>query len=118
MHLNELQQFFDYEPIFSEDPQFLVDEIKDLAAQYLPVENLPLIQKTYEFTKSAHDTTKRLSGEPYIVHPLRATLFLMSMKPDLPTIQTCILHDVIEDTDITYDDVKKEFGAEVANLCE
>lgn len=118
MHLNELQQFFDYEPIFSEDPQFLVDEIKDLAVQYLPVENLPLIQKTYEFTKSAHDTTKRLSGEPYIVHPLRATLFLMSMKPDLPTIQTCILHDVIEDTDITYDDVKKEFGAEVANLCE
>ncbi len=42
----------------------------------------------------------------------------MSMKPDLPTIQTCILHDVIEDTEITYDDVKKEFGIEVANLCE
>ncbi len=52
------------------------------------------------------------------MHPLRATLFLMSMKPDLPTIQTCILHDVIEDTEITYDDVKKEFGTEVANLCE
>ncbi|MBP6911410.1 hypothetical protein KBC03_07615 [Patescibacteria group bacterium] len=61
MHLHELQHFFDYEPIFSEDPQFLVDEIKDLAVQYLPPENLALIQKTYEFTKNAHDSTKRLS---------------------------------------------------------
>lgn len=118
MHLNELQQFFDYEPIFSEDPQFLVDEIKDLAVQYLPVDQIHIIQKTYEFTKHAHEAGKRLSGEPYIVHPLRATLFLMSMRPDMPTIQTCILHDVIEDTAITYDDVKKEFGTEVANLCE
>lgn len=118
MHLNELQHFFDYEPIFSEDPQFLVDEIKDAAAQYLTAEHLDAIQKTYEFTKNAHEQTKRLSWEPYIVHPLRATLFLMTMKPDLPTIQTCILHDVIEDTEITFDDVKKEFWAEVANLCE
>lgn len=118
MHLNELQQFFDYQPIFSEDPQFLVDEIINLAVQYLPAESWQDIQRTYEFTKNAHEQTKRLSGEPYIVHPLRATLFLMSMKPDLPTIQTCILHDVIEDTEITYDDVKKEFGKEVANLCE
>lgn len=109
MHLNELQQFFDYEPIFSEDPQFLVDEIKDLAVQYLTVDSLEIIQKTYEFTKKAHSADKRLSGEPYIVHPLRATLFLMTMKPDLPTIQTCILHDVIEDTEITYSEVKKNF---------
>ena len=118
MHLNELQHFFDYEPIFSEDPQFLVDEIKDIAAQYLAPEHLQTIQRTYEFTKKAHSADKRLSGEPYIVHPLRSTLFLMTMKPDLPTIQTCILHDVIEDTDISFDDVKKEFGNEVAILCE
>lgn len=118
MHLRELQHFFEYEPIFSEDPQFLVDEIKELAAPYLSPDALDKIQKTYEFTKNAHDQTKRLSGEPYIVHPLRATLFLMTMKPDLPTIQTCIMHDVIEDTDITYDEVKKHFGKEVADLCE
>lgn len=118
MHLHELQHFFDYEPIFSEDPQFLVDEIKDIAAQYLPGEYLSEIQRTYEFTKKAHAAWKRLSGEPYIIHPLRATLFLMLMKPDLPTIQTCILHDVIEDTPITFTDVKKVFGEEVAVLCE
>lgn len=118
MHVHELERYFDYEPIFSEDPQFLVEEIKDLASQYLPVQARDEIQKTYEFTKNAHEQTKRLSGEPYIVHPLRATIFLMSMKPDLPTIQTCILHDVIEDTDITYEDVKKHFSEEVANLCE
>ncbi len=118
MHVQELERYFDYEPIFSEDPQFLVEEIKDLASQYLPVQARDVIQKTYEFTKNAHEQTKRLSGEPYIVHPLRATIFLMSMKPDLPTIQTCILHDVIEDTDITYEDVKKHFSEEVAVLCE
>lgn len=76
------------------------------------------IQETYEFAAKAHDDVRRLSGERYIVHPLRATLILMDIKPDLATIQACILHDVIEDTDITYEDIKKEFGEEIANLCQ
>jgi GTP pyrophosphokinase len=49
---------------------------------------------------------------------LRATQILLTLKPDAVTIQACILHDVIEDTDITYDDICKNFGEEVANLCE
>ena len=61
MHLQELQQFFDYEPIFSEDPQFLVDEIKKIASEYLSPEHMDAIQHTYEFTKNAHEQTKRLS---------------------------------------------------------
>jgi (p)ppGpp synthase/HD superfamily hydrolase len=60
----------------------------------------------------------RLSGEPYIVHPVKSTEFLMHMKPDVATIQTCLLHDIIEDTPITYEEVEAEFGTEVATLCQ
>jgi GTP pyrophosphokinase len=52
------------------------------------------------------------------VHPLLATIFLMSIKPDLNTIAACILHDVIEDTEYTYDDIKNKFNEDVAELCE
>lgn len=113
----ELQQFFDYQPVFG-DTQVLVDEIIARASKYLQLKDLQTIQQTYEFAKAAHGEWVRLSWEPYIVHPLQATLFLMDVKPDLPTIQACILHDVIEDTAISPEDVGKTFWAEVANLCE
>jgi (p)ppGpp synthase/HD superfamily hydrolase len=118
MDLPEIKEFFDYQPIFDAHPQFLVDQIKELASLYLKIEDIPGIQKAYEFAHASHDQVLRLSGEPYIVHPLRATIFLMDMKPDLATIQTCILHDVIEDTPIEYEDIQKHFGTEVADLCE
>ncbi|USN56343.1 MAG: HD domain-containing protein [Candidatus Peribacteria bacterium] len=112
-----MQQFLDYRP-HTDDPQILVDDIIKQARRYLPTEQLPLIQHTYEYARQAHGDQVRLSGEIYITHPLKATVFLMDMKPDIATIQACILHDVIEDTDLTYEDIKKEFGEEVAILCE
>lgn len=118
MNISEIQAFFDYQPVFDEKPQFLVDQIKQIASSYLKSQQLDGIQKAYEFALKSHEAGVRLSGESYIVHPLKATLFLMDIKPDLATIQTCILHDVIEDTDVTYDDVKNIFGEEVAELCE
>jgi GTP pyrophosphokinase len=117
MHIKQLQQFFDYRP-FVDDPQKLVDEIMQQARRYLPGDQLPLIQQTYEYARAAHGDQVRLSGEIYITHPLKATVFLMDMKPDIATIQACMLHDVIEDTDLTYDDIQREFGEEVAILCE
>jgi GTP diphosphokinase / guanosine-3',5'-bis(diphosphate) 3'-diphosphatase len=118
MDLSNLQEFFDYKPTFAIQPQHLVDDIIARAAKYLPAKDLPQIQHTYEFSRAAHGDGLRLSGEPYIVHPLQATIFLMDLKPDLATIQTCILHDVLEDTEITYPEIEKEFGSEVAELCE
>lgn len=110
MNIYQLQQFFQYTVVLDENPQFLVDDIVAHASAYLQGNDyITTIQKTYEFTKAAHADARRLSGEPYIVHPLQATIFLMALKPDLPTIQTCILHDVIEDTDITYETIMKEF---------
>ncbi len=76
------------------------------------------IFKAYEYAKQAHKEQKRLSWEPYITHPVEATLFLMKLKPDIYTIQACLLHDVIEDTPKTAEDIKKEFWETVAFLCE
>lgn len=118
MYLQTLENFFDYKPVFDENPQFLIDEIIKKASSYLPQEKLSYIQKAYDFALEAHKWTKRLSWEPYIVHPIRATQFLMKINPWIPSIEACLLHDIIEDTKYEYKDIKKEFGEEVAELCE
>ena len=112
------QKFFDYQPCFSEDPQDLLQDILSKAQHYLSADDLEIIKQTYEFVKSAHQGVVRLSGEPYIVHPLKATQFLMEINPDLVSIQACLLHDVIEDTEYTYEDIQQRFGTEVADICE
>lgn len=118
MDIKTLDNFFNYEPFVGQDPQIIVDGIVEQAKKYLPEHQIPLIQKAYEFARQAHAGQVRLSREEYIVHPLKATEFLMEIKPDIATIQTCILHDVIEDTPITQKDIEKEFGKEVGDLCE
>lgn len=100
------------------------DEIKIMeniiysVSKYLNEEEIRKIQKAYIYAAQAHLWQKRLSGEDYIIHPLKATQILLTLKPDATTIQACILHDVIEDTPITYADILKDFGKEVADLCE
>ncbi len=118
MDIAGLEKFFDYQPFMWEDPQVLVDEIIRKAQEYLPVAQIPLIQKAYNYAKAKHAWQKRLSGEAYIVHPIRATQFLMQISPDIETIQTCILHDVIEDCNVSQRDIEKVFGNEVGALCE
>ena len=118
MDVKELEKFFNYKPFLDQDPQIILDKILLKAKKYLPAEYIPLIQKAYDYAAEKHQWQIRLSWEPYIVHPLKATNFLMEIKPDLETIQTCILHDVMEDCDISEREIEKEFGAEVAGLCE
>lgn len=118
MDIKEIDSFFDYQLTFEEEPIALVEEIIRQASVYLPPEQIEEIRHAYVFTKAAHAGVKRLSGEPYIIHPLKATLFLMELKPDLESIQACIMHDVIEDTPITREEVAAEFTEEVAEICE
>jgi len=118
MDIKALDAFFNYEPFIGQDPQIIVDGIIKQAEKYLPAQQIPLIQEAYEFARKAHGDQLRLSKEAYIVHPLKATEFLMEIRPDIATIQTCILHDVIEDTTYTQKDIEKTFGKEVADLCE
>jgi len=116
--VKELERFFDYTPFIDQDPHIILDQIIQKAKKYLPEEQIPGIHKAYIYAAEKHQWQVRLSGEAYIVHPLRATVFLMEIKPDLSTIQTCLLHDVIEDCNVSEIDIEKEFGAEVAWLCE
>ena len=75
------------------------------------------IYKAYLYAREAHEGVFRLSWAPYISHPVEATSILLDLKPDIFTIQACLLHDVIEDTPRTYDDIKETFWEEVAFLC-
>jgi (p)ppGpp synthase/HD superfamily hydrolase len=77
----------------------------DLNFEYIKNE----IYRAYIFASEAHDGQKRLSGEPYIVHPVAAAEILVKLKPDIYTIQACLLHDVIEDTPKTIDEIKELF---------
>lgn len=108
MDIKSLENYLNYKPHIG-NPQFIVDELIKKAKEYLPAEQLPKIQKAYEYARQAHGGQLRLSGEEYIVHPLKSTEFLMEIKPDLQTIQASILHDVIEDTPITEKDIKENF---------
>lgn len=76
------------------------------------------VRKAYEFARGAHEGQVRLSGEPYITHPVAAARELLAVKPDLVTVQACLLHDVPEDTEYTNEDIAKSFGPEVAFITQ
>jgi RelA/SpoT family (p)ppGpp synthetase len=80
--------------------------------------NSESLNKAYNFALEAHQNQKREEGVPYIIHPVEVAKILTDLKLDSATITTGLLHDTIEDTKVTYDNVKKEFGEEVANLVE
>ncbi len=92
----------------------LIDKIKSYN-KFLKSDSL---NKAYNFAMDAHHNQKRDEGVPYIIHPLAVANILTELKLDSATITTGLLHDTIEDTNVTYDTVKKEFGEEVANLVE
>ncbi len=80
--------------------------------------NKEIIQKAYHYAESAHKEQRRVSGEPYIIHPVEVACILAEMGLDENTIAASLLHDVIEDTEYTFNDVEKEFNREVAILVE
>ena len=85
---------------------------------YLSNEEVSLIKKAYKLAEKAHSGQLRRSGESYIYHPLAVALILAELKLDYYCIVAAILHDCIEDTSITKDDVEKEFGSQVAHIVE
>lgn len=76
------------------------------------------IEKAYLLAEKAHSGQFRASGEPYIVHPVEAAKITVQLGMDTDTVVTALLHDVVEDTDITLEEIKKEFGTDVANLVD
>src|SRR5256886_3581046 len=86
--------------------------------QYLTPHDMELIQRAYNVAKQAHLGTIRRSGEPYIQHPLEVALLLADMRIDADSIVAALLHDVVEDTDFTLDEVRQQFGNAVANIVD
>lgn len=76
------------------------------------------IEKAYLLAEKAHSGQFRASGEPYIVHPVEAAKITVQLGMDTDTVVTALLHDVVEDTDVTLEEIKKEFGTDVANLVD
>src|ERR1700749_3108951 len=77
-----------------------------------------ILNKAYVYAMNAHGKQFRASGDPYFAHPLEVAAILTDLKLDVPTIATALLHDTIEDTLVTYEDVKEKFGEEIANLVD
>ncbi len=99
----------------------IAHELIESVAGYMHIDHAKIestIWDTYIFAREAHHGQMRKSGDPYIIHPLLACKLLLHLKPDLVTLQSCILHDVIEDTDKTKEDIARAFWDEVALICE
>jgi RelA/SpoT family (p)ppGpp synthetase len=85
---------------------------------YLPPAQVERVREAYEFGAEAHEGQKRLSGEPYIAHPVAVAHILADLRLDAPTIIAAILHDVMEDTPTAKDEIAERFGADVAELVD
>src|SRR6185437_15053822 len=83
-----------------------------------PKEDLTPLRKAFDFARKYHEGQSRDSGVPYMIHPITVSLILAGMKVDLVTMQTGLLHDVVEDTSVTNDQIRKEFGTEVARCVD
>ncbi|MEE8118949.1 MAG: RelA/SpoT family protein, partial [Gammaproteobacteria bacterium] len=86
--------------------------------EYLPAEQVDLVSKAHAFGALAHEGQTRLTGEPYITHPVVVASILADMHMDVSTVIAAILHDVLEDTPVTKDDITEEFGEEIAQLVD
>lgn len=97
----------------------MIDALLAKASDYVPEDKLEIITTAYDFAESAHNGQMRLSGEPFIIHPLQTALLLADLKLDANTLAAALLHDVVEDNDdIEVADVEKKFGPEVARLVD
>ena len=98
------------------NPEDLYQELIRRVHKYHPSDDISMIEKAYKIASDAHKDQFRKSGEPYIIHPLNVAIILADLELDKETIIAGILHDVVEDTIMTEEDLKKEFGDDVALL--
>lgn len=100
------------------DPKALYDKLIQTVYEYRPGTDITMIEKAYHMADRMHAGQKRKSGEPYIIHPLCVAIILAELELDKETIVAGILHDVIEDTECTEEDLTREFNSEIALLVD
>src|SRR5947209_180732 len=102
-------------------PRLLTAKVEQLPVNVdkrRPHDDPELIRKAYEFSLKYHEGQTRASGEPYLIHPLEVALVLADLKLDSTAIAAGLLHDAIEDTPVTNEDIQREFGEQVAHIVE
>ncbi|WP_195432898.1 bifunctional GTP diphosphokinase/guanosine-3',5'-bis pyrophosphate 3'-pyrophosphohydrolase [Morganella morganii] len=97
---------------------YLFESLNHIVKDYLPKEQIDLLKQAYVVARDAHEGQTRSSGEPYITHPVAVACILAEMRLDLETLMAALLHDVIEDTPATFQDIEQLFGTTVAGLVE
>lgn len=97
---------------------YLFDSLKDVAQEYLTEPQIEALRQSYVVAKDAHEGQTRSSGEPYIIHPVAVARILAEMRLDIETLQAALLHDVIEDTEVTKEELESQFGTTVAELVD
>jgi GTP diphosphokinase / guanosine-3',5'-bis(diphosphate) 3'-diphosphatase len=95
-----------------------IERLLDKVKQYLPPDKVKLVQEAYEFSAEAHKEQVRLSGEPYIEHPLQIAITLAELRLDVDSLSAALLHDVSENCGIAIIDIETRFGTEVAKLVD
>ena len=95
-----------------------LNDILDKVLSYNPGADLDVIRKAYVFSAKVHQGQTRLSGEPYLIHPMEVAAILAELRLDVQTLATGLLHDTLEDTLTTYEELETIFGTEVANLVD
>lgn len=100
------------------EPEVLYQKLIRMVKQYHPSQDVHLIEKAYKIAYQAHDGQCRKSGEPYIIHPVCVCIILAELELDKETIVAGMLHDVVEDTVMTSEEIAKEFSDEVALLVD
>jgi guanosine-3',5'-bis(diphosphate) 3'-pyrophosphohydrolase len=101
---------------FSHEGDVTIEELTRRLKALRPDADLELFKSAYEFAELHHRPQKRSSGEPYIIHPINVAVTLIKLKMDMESIIAGLLHDVVEDCDVTEDEVKEKFGEGVANI--
>lgn len=99
-------------------PEELYRDLISRVQKYHPSDDISLIEKAYQLADEAHKTQVRKSGEPYIIHPLCVAIILADLEMDKETIAAGLLHDVVEDTIYTSEEIEERFGADVALLVD
>ncbi|MEZ8105194.1 bifunctional GTP diphosphokinase/guanosine-3',5'-bis pyrophosphate 3'-pyrophosphohydrolase [Vibrio clamense] len=97
---------------------YLFDSLKDVAQEYLTEPQVEALRQSYVVARDAHEGQTRSSGEPYIIHPVAVSRILAEMRLDIESLQAALLHDVIEDTEVTKEELEAQFGTTVAELVD
>jgi GTP pyrophosphokinase len=94
------------------------EDVERKVERFHPDADLDLLRRAYIYSAKEHKDQVRASGEPYLIHPLSVAEILADMKLDVATVSTGLLHDVVEDTLVTLDDIREKFGEEIADLVD